>query len=130
MAIWSIMSRHLKPLSSFRRHAAEFALTIRISREWTKEQIIDTSLDRAWFGRDVRGLDTAAKHDFRRSIEALATSEQMSLLVIPRGGAASDPYCRPERFADGYAFLAKRVGIDASNFDSIRNRMLSRPCPN
>lgn len=126
--MWSILLQNARPLSNLRRHAAGFALTIRISREWTDAQIIDTSLDRAWLGRDVRGLDAAAKHYFGRPIEALETSEQLSLLVIARGGAASDPYCRAKRFAEGYDFLAERVGIDASNFDSIRRRMISRPC--
>ncbi|MGO1071479.1 transglycosylase domain-containing protein [Lysobacter sp. CA199] len=96
-------------------HLTNAALSIRLSRERSGEQLIDYALEQASFGIDengapVRGIDAAAKRYFAQPVEALQTRELIALLVAMRG-KSHDPACEPGRFARRYALLVDSAGL-------------------
>ena len=102
-------------LPTIRRSLAEIALMIRISREWSGKQVVDTVLAEQWFGRGARGFDQASNAYFGVDANKLSPGEALSLLVIERGPSSFDPTCRRERFFERYNFLAKRVDLPAGD---------------
>lgn len=100
-------------LPSGRRALAETALSIRVSREWNAEQILDSILDRAWFGRGAKGFEAASRQWFGRSAAALDIHQQLALLTLARGPSYLDPVCYRERFTERYARLAETLQLDA-----------------
>ena len=102
-------------LPTFRRSLAEIALMIRISREWSEKQVVDTVLAEQWFGRGARGFDRASNAYFGVDANKLSPEEALSLLVIERGPSFFDPTCRRERFVERYNLLAKRVDLPAGD---------------
>ncbi|MDR1075931.1 MAG: transglycosylase domain-containing protein [Xanthomonadaceae bacterium] len=112
------------------RHLIEFACAIRISHEWTPEQIIDTTLDRAGYGRDATSLSTAAMAYYGKDIEALTSAQLLALLVLTHGYSFLDPDCHPERFARHYHLLAQRGGFagDDMTLDAALQDMQRTPC--
>lgn len=97
-----------------RRISSEIAYEIRISQEWTPEQVIDTTLAETWLGRGATGMDAAAPAYFNAPLSQLTEQEQLSLLILSKAPSFFDPSCRRERFAARYRFLAARLGMEAS----------------
>lgn len=118
-------------LSTSRRHLAEIALMIRISREWSEKQVADTVLAEQWFGRGARGFDRAADAYFGVAADGLSPEESLALMVLERGPSLYVPTCRRERFVERYKFLAQRVGMprDDDAIERITARLRTIECP-
>jgi hypothetical protein len=63
---------------------AGFSLSIWISRNWTTEQILDTYLDRMYFGRGTYGMNAAAKVYFKKTPDELTDRQLASLIGLLR----------------------------------------------
>lgn len=100
-----------RPIPTTRRRLVEIALMIRISREWSTEQVIDTILQQQYYGRDARGLDHAARAWFGKEPTQLSAHQQMALLALMRGPGFYDPACRRDRFLARYAHLLERTAL-------------------
>lgn len=110
-----------KQARSANRLAAEIAAMIRLGNEWSPEQIADYSLDRAWFGREARGLRAAAPAYFGVSADQLTRAETIALMALMRGPSYYDPTRNRERFDQRYAYVAGQLGIDAAHIDPARD---------
>ncbi|HEY0660693.1 MAG TPA: transglycosylase domain-containing protein [Lysobacter sp.] len=99
-------------LANLRRHAADLARMIRISRNWSFQQVLDTRLAESWFGRDSKGLEAAAHAYFGFAPTQLTPEESLALIVLMRGPSAYDPTCHRERFVERYVRVAPLAGID------------------
>ena len=124
------LSKITPRLPTTRRHFAEIALTIRASREWSSNQILDTALTELWFGRGAHGLDQAAKTYFGTWANELSPEESLALLAIERGPSYYDPTCHRERFVERYRFIARRVGLseDEKAIDRATTRLHAITC--
>ena len=100
-----------RPVPTIRRHLVEIALMIRISQEWTTEQVIDTVLQSQYYGRDAHGLDHAARAWFGQESAQLTAHQQMTLLVLTRAPRSYEPLCHRDRFLARYAPLLERTTL-------------------
>lgn len=75
IVLWRDGIEGIKRLSNMRRHAAQLAGAIRISRSWSLEQITNTILAESWFGRDARGLEAASHAFFGVTAQQLTPGE-------------------------------------------------------
>lgn len=116
-----------KPARSANRLAAEIAAMIRLSNEWSPEQIADYSLDRAWFGREAHGLRAAAPAYFGVSADRLTRAETIALVALMKGPSYYDPTRNRERFDERYAYLARELGIDPAHIDPHRDLARLKP---
>lgn len=117
----SIAFKPDEPVPTPKRIAAEIAATIRLSNEWTPEQIADYTLDEAWFGRDARGLRAAAPAYFGVSADQLTRAETIALIALMKGPSYYDPTRYRERFNTRYTYLASKLGIDPAHIDPTRD---------
>lgn len=114
-----------------RRISSEIAYEIRISREWTPTQIVDTALAETWLGRGAKGMDAAAPVYFGAPLSRLTVQEQLSLLALSQAPSFLDPSCRHERFAERYRFMAGRLGMstDHAAVNAALARLQPITCP-
>ncbi len=126
----ALMRRSARPNGVLRRHAADLAAMIYVSRVWSVDEQIATVLNEGYFGRDARGLSAAAKAWYGLPPEALRPEESLALLALMRGPAFYDPLCRPGRFNQRFRLLSTRVDIadkDAA-LARARERLLPVSC--
>jgi hypothetical protein len=100
---------HLR-LRSFGRHMTEIALAIRISREWTTDDIADTLLAESFYGRCSIGIEHASQAYFGRPAAQLQPQESLALIALRKGPSGYDLDRNPERFRKRYAQLAEKLG--------------------
>jgi len=81
--------------NSFRGGAGSLVTTIRLSRSWTKENLVNTLAARAEFGYGWRGIEAAAPGFFAREPHAL-TLPQAAFIASRVGDARTDPWCEPD----------------------------------
>jgi Transglycosylase len=74
------------------------ALALRIGQHWTTDQILDSGLDSLRMdGKAFVGIEAGAQRYFGRSADQLDPAQLQVLLMIARGPASFDPWCRSER---------------------------------
>lgn len=114
-----------------RWHLASWAASIRISRDWTLDQAIDTHLAESRFGRGATGIEQAARAWYGRPLDDLGPEESLALIALLKGPGYYDPICKPEHFADRYLWTASHTGMPDPQA-ALRNataRMLPSTCP-
>lgn len=127
----SLMMRQPRPAGSTQWHPARLAATVRVSRQWEMDGMVDTLLAEGAFGRGATGIEQAARAWYGRPLGELVVEERLLLVVLMRSPSHHDPACHPERFADRYRWGAAHAGIpDAA--DALRiamARMRPVACP-
>lgn len=123
-------SKAVPDLRRMRRHAAEIAYLIRISREWSDAEILDTALAEAWYGRDAHGIDAASEAYFGVPARQLSSEESLALLALLKSPSYYDPACRRERFTERYRHLASMAGMDdsADSANHALSRLIGTTC--
>ena len=85
--------------NSFRGGAAAMVTTVRLTRSWTRDQLLSTLAERADLGYGWRGIDAAARGFFGRPAAAL-TLPQAALIASRVGDPGhTDPWCEPDAAA-------------------------------
>lgn len=137
MRRWSLLSsaarlrfpRHLD-MRNISRHGVEAALAIRISREWTTEQIADTLLAESFYGRCSFGIEQAAHAYFGRPLAQLRPQETLALVALLKGPSWYNLDRNPERFRGRYAAVAERLGLHGADWsaDAALARLVAPAC--
>ncbi|MFE8595564.1 transglycosylase domain-containing protein [Archangium violaceum] len=78
-------------------HLRGLALCMWISRHWTVEELLTAYAEGSGFGRNIIGLDAAARRYFGKAPGQLALHEAALLAGLPQSPARYDPFCQPER---------------------------------
>ena len=101
-----------------------------VSRHWSRDQVLDTLLDQSWFGRDAKGIESAAVAYYGVPAAELRPEESLALVTLMRGPSYYDPSCRPERFAHRYWLAAAKTKLDSEpqSLEKATNRLRSIPC--
>lgn len=127
----TLMMRQPRPAGSTQWHPARLAATVRVSRQWEMDRMVDTLLAERAFSRGAPGIEQAARAWYGRPLGELVVEERRRLVVLVRSPSHHDPACHPERFADRYRWGAAHAGIpDAA--DALRiamARMRPVACP-
>ena len=134
---WSLLSsaarqrypRHLH-MRNISRHGVEIALAIRLSREWTTDEIVDTLLAESFYGRCSFGIEQAAQAYFGRSAAQLRPQESLALIALLKGPSAYDPDRNLESFRQRYATVAETLGQRGEDWsaDVVLARMVPAAC--
>jgi hypothetical protein len=94
-----ILRDHGVNRNSFRGGAGAMVTTLRVTRSWTKDDLLKTLASRADFGYGWRGIDAAAAGFFARPPHAL-TLPQAAFVASRVGDIRTDPWCEPEVAAE------------------------------
>ncbi len=91
-------------------HLSSIAFAIKISREWTRDQAVNTILAESGFRKDVIGIEAAAGFYFGVPLAELRPQESLVLIALLKGPAIYDPNCRRERFERRYVQTVEKLG--------------------
>lgn len=119
----------LRAQKSLDRKFLELALTHRIEKHFTKEEILTAYLNRIYFGAGAYGLERAAQTYFGRSAHDLTRNQSALLVGIIRGPHAFSPFRNLEgALRQRDEVLARLVAlqqISPAEQDQIRSRDLA-----
>lgn len=123
-------SRDLTAATASHRHLASIAWTIDVGRQWTFDQAVDTILAESHFGRDIIGIEAAARVYFGVPAAGLRPQESLALIVLQKAPSWYSLECNRERFEDRYALLAKQLGHDGPAWTPANalSRLRPRAC--
>ncbi|HEU4431457.1 MAG TPA: transglycosylase domain-containing protein [Myxococcota bacterium] len=97
----SVASKQLSLPTHRRGHlrwaATQISGTIWLTRHWTADQALATTLSIGYFGRGMTGLSAAAGTYFGLPPENLAREELAQLVALLRSSSSLDPCCQPDR---------------------------------
>lgn len=97
----------LTPERSLTRKIKEAILSLRISNDLSKDQIIELYLNQIFLGKGSYGVAIAAVNYFNKSLEELTLSECAVLASLPKAPSKFNPEANYER-----AFMRKNYIID------------------
>jgi penicillin-binding protein 1A len=81
---------------SLHRKLLEIALTLRLERQYTKDEILTHYLNRIYFGAGAHGIEQAARTYFGKSTRELSDGECALIVGIIRGPHIFSPLRRPQ----------------------------------
>jgi len=109
-AAWVAQFKHSRARTQGDRHLSSIAFAIKISRQWTRDQAVNTILADSGFRKDVTGIEAAAEFYFGVPLAELQPQESLALIALLRGPSMFDPNCNRERFEHRYAQLVEKLG--------------------
>lgn len=107
--------KHSRARTQGEHHVASIALAVKVSRQWTRDQAVNTILAESWFSggggrKDVIGIEAAAEFYFGVPLAELKPQESLALIALLKGPSWYDPFCNRERFGKRYAQTVEKLG--------------------
>ena len=79
------------------RKGKELVISAKMSREWTKDEILEAYLNTIYFGRNAYGINAAAKAYFNKEVKDLTVEEGAVIAATIQRPSQLDPWTnRPE----------------------------------
>jgi penicillin-binding protein 1A len=82
----------LKPEKSIKRKVREAALSIKIEKRYTKDEIIGLYLNQAYFGTRAYGIEAASQAYFGKTTKELSIGEAALLASLPKAPSQYSPF--------------------------------------
>lgn len=79
------------------RKMTEAMLAVKVDLLWSKERILETYLNRAYFGHQAYGIQAAAHTYLGKDARELSTAESAFLVGLLQSPSGYDPFTYPER---------------------------------
>ncbi len=79
------------------RKLVEIGYAVKIERNYTKDEILESYLNGIYFGHGVYGVEGAARFYFAKHVGELSIAEQALLVGLIRGPELYSPYRHPDR---------------------------------
>jgi penicillin-binding protein 1A len=123
-----VRNLYLSRERTLQRKLIEACLSIKLSREWSKDRILDAYMNQVFYGNHAYGIEAAAETYFSRTAKKL-TLEQAALLAgLPQPPSSYDPFRNPaaalvRRNAVLKAMLVNR-DITSSQYEHARRTPL------
>ncbi len=86
----------LTPERTISRKIKEVLTSIKIERNYTKEEILEMYLNQCYFGRGAYGIQAAAQLYFGKNVEDLSISDCAVLIGIPKNPSRYSPINHPD----------------------------------
>jgi penicillin-binding protein 1A len=99
----------LSPERSYVRKFKEILLATRIEDELTKQQILETYLNKIFLGQRAYGVGAAAQVYFGKDIADLSWSQAALLAGLPKAPSRDNPIANPERARDRRDYVLRRL---------------------
>jgi hypothetical protein len=81
----------LTPDRTLRRKVQELVVALKLERDHSKDEILESYLNTIYFGRGAYGIEAAAKAYFNKDVRDLSVSEGAVLAAVINSPVASDP---------------------------------------
>ena len=90
---------------TFSRKFKELFVTVKLDRQYSKDQILEWYLNTIYFGRGAYGIQAAAQVYFGKPVSKLSLAEGAVLAASIRSPALYDPQAHPEAAKDRWRFV-------------------------
>ena len=107
---------------SLDRKLLEAFVSLRVERNYTKEEILSHYMNRIYFGSGVYGIEMAAKVYFAKSASELSLGEAAMIAGIIRAPTKASPFTNPKRAHAERDMVLDRLMLD--DCQTIRGRYL------
>lgn len=87
----------LSDVKSLKRKAQEAWLSIKLEKEYSKEQIFEIYVNKIFYGNRVSGIATAADYYFGKELDELELQERAFLAGLPQSPNRYEPYEHAEQ---------------------------------
>ncbi len=94
---------------SIERKIKEAILSYRVSKTFTKDQILELYLNQTFFGRGAYGVAMAAQNYFNKSIEDLTVAESAFIAGLPKAPSNFNPERNYARVKDRRDYVIMRM---------------------
>ncbi len=102
--------KHSRGRTQGEHHVASIALAVKVSRQWTRDQAVNTILAESGFRKDVTGIEAAAEFYFGIPLAELRPQESLALIALLKSPSFYDPFCNRESFRKRYAHTVDKLG--------------------
>jgi membrane peptidoglycan carboxypeptidase len=90
-----VKNAYLSNSQTLSRKLKELAIAVKLSREYSKDQILEFYLNTVYFGRGAYGIEAAAEAFFGKHVGQLDTAEGAVLAALLRAPSFYDPAINP-----------------------------------
>jgi membrane peptidoglycan carboxypeptidase len=87
------------------RKAKELVISTKMSREWSKDQVMESYLNIIYFGRGAYGISAASKSYFGKPVDQLTIAEGALLAALIQRPSGLDPAVDPEASAERWNWV-------------------------
>jgi membrane peptidoglycan carboxypeptidase len=87
------------------RKAKELVISTKMSREWSKDEVLQAYLNIIYFGRGSYGISAASKSYFDKPVEQLTVAEGALLAALIQRPSTLDPAVDPEGAAERWNWV-------------------------
>jgi membrane peptidoglycan carboxypeptidase len=87
------------------RKAKELVISTKMSREWSKDEVLQSYLNIIYFGRGSYGISAAAKAYFNKPVEQLTVADGALLAALIQRPSTLDPAVDPEGAAERWNWV-------------------------
>jgi Membrane carboxypeptidase/penicillin-binding protein len=91
------------------RKANEVALTFKIERELTKDQILELYINQIFLGQRAYGFSAAARAYYGKPLAELSIAEAAMLAGLPKAPSAFNPFVNPKRATIRQQYVLRRM---------------------
>ena len=91
-----VRNLYLNKEQSWERKRQEACLALKLEQEWSKERILVSYLNRAYYGHRAHGIEAAAQTYFARKAKDLGPAQAALLAGLPQAPSGYDPLSNPE----------------------------------
>jgi len=121
-----VRNLYLSREQTLKRKLTEACLAIKLSRQWSKDEILDAYMNQVFYGNHAYGVEAAAETYFSRPASKL-TLEQAALLAgLPQAPSNYDPFRNPAaalgRRNDVLRAMLVSGDITSSEFQAAKSR--------
>ena len=99
----------LTPERSYKRKLKEAVLAYRISKAFSKAEVLYLYLNQIYLGHGAYGVEAAAQNYFDKSVEDLTLAECAILAGLPQAPSRYSPYRHPERARQRQHYVLTRM---------------------
>jgi penicillin-binding protein 1A len=119
----------LKPDKSISRKIKEAILSIKIEKNYTKEEILGMYLNQAYFGTRAYGIEAASQTYFGKSVNDLTLGEAALLAALPKAPNVYSPFKNPEKALERRMLVLKNMLKHKLITIDQYNKAISEPLP-
>jgi membrane peptidoglycan carboxypeptidase len=87
------------------RKAKELVISTKMSREWSKDQVLQSYLNIIYFGRGAYGIGAASKAYFDKPVDQLTVADGALLAALVQRPSTLDPAVDPEGAAERWNWV-------------------------
>ncbi len=117
----------LSPERSYRRKLKEAILAYRISKVFTKEDVLYLYLNQIYLGHGAYGVESAAQNYFDKSARDLTLAECAVLAGLPQAPSRYSPYRFPDRALQRKQYVLRRMADEGYITEALAEAAAAEP---